>query len=151
MTDYYFEDFTPGLVVECEPYVLPEQEIIEFAEKYDAQYFHTDKERAQSHAVFKGLSAPGFQLASLAWGLAVRTGRFDVCAMAGLGVDELQWPKPVRPGDELTCKFEVLQARASESKSDRGILVVRYDIFDQSNEKVFTMKMTQMLARRPQI
>ncbi|MDH3694474.1 MAG: MaoC/PaaZ C-terminal domain-containing protein [Gammaproteobacteria bacterium] len=149
MTDYYFEDFTPGLVVECDPFVLSEQEIIEFAEKYDAQYFHTDKQRASDHPVFQGLSAPGFQLASLAWGLAVRTGRFDACAMAGLGVDELQWPLPVRPGDELRCKFEVLEVRASESKNDRGIIIVRYEIFNQSNAKVFTMKMTQMLARRP--
>jgi len=140
----------PGLVVDCEPCVLSEQEILDFAEKYDAQYFHTDKDRAQSHVVFNGLSAPGFQLASLAWGLAVRTGRFDACAIAGLGVDELQWPLPVRPGDELTCKFEVLEARKSTSKTDRGILVVRYEIFNQTNEKVFSMKMTQMLARKPQ-
>ncbi len=149
MREHYFEDFAPGLVVECEPYILSEQEIINFAEKYDAQYFHTDKERAGVHTVFQGLSAPGFQIASLAWGLAVRTGRFDACAMAGLGVDGLQWQLPVRPGDGLVCIFEVLEARASESKSDRGVVVIRYDIVNQRNEKVFTMKMTQMLGRRP--
>lgn len=73
---------------------------------------------------------------------------FIKCALAGLGIDGLRWLKPVRAGDTLTCRFEVLETRMSSSRPGQGIAVSRFDLFNQSDELVFTMRMAQLLKCR---
>jgi len=42
----------------------------------------------------------------------------------GLGCDEMRWPIPVRPGDELHIETEVLEIRPSKSRlNQRGEVV----------------------------
>jgi acyl dehydratase len=147
MRDYYFDDLAPGDTFTSSSFTLTEQELLEFARKYDAQPFHIDAEAAAS-SHFGGLVAGGFQTAALAWALALRTGVFTKCALAGFGVDGLRWFKPVRPGDTLTCRFEVLETRISSSRPGQGIAVPRFDLFNQNNDLVFTMRLALLLKCR---
>jgi acyl dehydratase len=79
MRNYYLDDLNPGDVFTSPSFVLTEKDVIEFAEKYDPQPFHLDRDAAKaSH--FGGLVAGGFQTAALAWGLAQRTGVYRKCA-----------------------------------------------------------------------
>jgi acyl dehydratase len=147
MRDYYLDDLKPGDKFTSPSFTLTEQELIEFARIYDPQPFHVDAEVARaSH--FGGLVAGGFQTAALAWGLAVKSGVFSKCSVAGLGVDGLRWLKPVGPGDTLICRFEVLETRRSSSKPGHGIAITRFDLFNQHDEIVFTMRSSQMLKYR---
>ncbi|HRP29791.1 MAG TPA: dehydratase, partial [Burkholderiaceae bacterium] len=85
----------------------------------------------------------------LAWALVLDPRMFDQCPIAGLGVDELRWLAPVRPGDTLRCRFTLLDARMSQSKPDRGVARFRYEVINQAQAVVMTLVITQLLRRRP--
>jgi len=79
----------------------------------------------------------------------LRTGMFDKSAIAGIGLDELRWHKPVRPGESLRCEFTLLDACPSRTQRDRGIARFRYEVKNQRDEIVLSLVMIQMLRRRP--
>jgi acyl dehydratase len=74
---------------------------------------------------------------------------FDHCAIAGIGIDELRWLAPVKPGDTLRCRFTLLESRLSQSKPDRGVVKFRYEVVNQADEAVLTLVILQLLRRRP--
>jgi acyl dehydratase len=147
MRDYYFDDLKSGDAFDSPSLVLTEEDVIEFAEKYDPQPFHLDRDAAKS-SHFGGLVASGFQTAALAWALAQRTGVFRKCSLAGIGIDGLHWRKPVLGGDALKCRFELLKKKFLSSRPGQGIAVWRFDVFNQRDEIVLTMHMTQLLKCR---
>jgi acyl dehydratase len=144
----YLEDFEPGVPYWSPQHTVSEQESIDFARRYDPQYFHLDPVAARDSA-FGELVCGGFQTASLSWALVQKSGMFDHCALAGIGVDELRWLAPVRPGDTLRCRFALLDWRPSNSKPDRGVARFRYEVIDQEQRSVLTLVITQLLRRRP--
>jgi acyl dehydratase len=144
----YLEDFEPGVEYVSPPHSVTLDEALDFARRYDPQYFHTDPVAARRSA-FGELVCGGFQTAALAWALVLRSRMFDRCALAGIGVDELRWLAPVRPGDTLRCRFALLERRFSASKPDRGIARFRYEVVDQFERTVLTLVITQLLRRRP--
>lgn len=147
MTDRYFEDYVPGSVHELGTITIGESEIIEFARRYDPQAFHIDPEAAR-HTQFGGLIASGWQTAGLMMRLAVDCYLSDVASLASPGVDELRWTQPVRPGDALSVRATVLEARPSSSKPDRGLVRTLFEVRNQRGEIVMTVKGMNMLKRR---
>ncbi len=146
--DYYLDDLRPGDKFTSSSLVLTEEELTEYGRRYDPMPFHVDtKAAASSH--FGGLVAAGLQTAALTWLLALRTGVFTKCGLAGLGIDGLRWLKPVRSGDKLTCRFEVLERRLSSSRPGQGIAIIRHDLFNQQDDIVFTMRTAHLLSCRP--
>jgi acyl dehydratase len=75
----------------------------------------------------------------------------EVANLGGLGIDELRFPAPVRPGDVLTGAVEVLEARPSPRKPDRGTMVVLGTLHNQHGELVFNLRSATRVARRPQL
>lgn len=148
MADYYLEDFEPGRVYTSPMHTVSNEEALDFARRYDAQYFHLDPVAARD-SVFGGIVLGGFQTAALAWALVLKTGMFDKCALAGIGLDELRWHRPVRPGDSLRCDFVLLDARMSRTQNDRGVARFRYDMKNQRDETVLSLVIIQLLRRRP--
>jgi acyl dehydratase len=148
VADYYLEDFEPGRVYTSSTQTIGPEEALDFARRYDPQYFHLDPVAARD-SVFGGLVLGGFQTAALAWTLVLKTGMFDKSALAGIGLDELRWHKPVRPGDTLRCDFALVDARSSRTHNDRGVARFRYEVKNQRDEIVLSLIMIQMLRRRP--
>lgn len=144
---YYWEDFYPGQVLEAGGYSLSEEEIIEFASKYDPQPFHTDREKAK-HSVFGGLIASGWQTAGLCMRMLCDSYLLESASMGSPGVDELRWVKPVRAGDTLHLKSKVLETRASASRPDMGTVRSRYEVYNQHGELVMHMSGVGMFRRR---
>lgn len=145
---YYFEDFAPGRIFRTPPFVASAEQIVRFAEDYDPQYYHLDPERAR-HSIFGGLVCPGFQTASLAWGLALKTGLFRHCAVAGIGIDRLRWLKPVREGDTIHAEFELAEGRPSASRPGIARATFDYRMLNQHGETVMTLSLIQLLRLRP--
>ncbi len=145
----YLEDFVSGVTHESPPHEVTAEEAIEFARRYDPQYFHLDAEAAKDSA-FGELVCGGFQTASLSWALALKSRMFDDCPLAGIGIEELKWLAPVRPGDVLRCRFTMIDWRASKSRPDAGISRMRYELFNGRDERVFTMVMIQLMRLRPE-
>ena len=143
----YGEEFVVGERHASAPYELRESEIIEFARKYDPQDFHTDPGAAKDSAM-GGFAAPGCQTIALAWTLAHETGLFDGVLLAGIGLDEIRWHKPVRPGDRVHVEFFLVESRQSASKPERQIVRFQYEMKNQHGEIVLTLQMLQVLKRR---
>jgi len=144
---YYWEDFSPGQVRESGGYSLSEDEIVEFAKKYDPQPFHTDREKAKQ-TVFGGLIASGWQTASLTMRMICDQYLLEADSMGSPGVDEVRWVKPVRPGDTLRLKSTVLETRASASRPDMGTVRSRSEVYNQRGELVMHMSGVGMFRRR---
>ena len=144
----YLEDFHEGDVFELGEETIREQEILDFARRFDAQPFHTDPEAARK-SIYGGLIASGWHTASFFMGLLVRGLIHEVASMGSDGIDELRWLKPVRPGDALRARLTVLGVRNSTKHVDRGLLTCQGELFNQHGERVLLIRWSAMIARRP--
>ena len=144
----YLDDFTEGSIFETEGKTVSEAEILEFAFKYDPQSFHMDVEAAKE-GPFGGLIASGIQTMAIGLRLLLQAQVFAPGASMGSpGMDELRWLKPVRPGDTLRMRGEVLEVKPSRSKPGRGLLRYHMTIFNQHGEDVMSMVGMQLIKRR---
>jgi acyl dehydratase len=133
----WFEDLAVGQRFSAGPAELTETDIIRYAAEFDPQYYHLDAEAAKA-SPFKGLAASGWHTASLAMRLIVEARPFGANPVLGLGVDELRWLAPVRPGDRLHLEGEVLSLEPPEGKS-RGIARVKWVLKDQRGAPVYSV------------
>jgi len=143
----YFEDYVPGLTAEYGPITVDGDEVVEFARRYDPQDIHTDAERAAS-GPFGGLIASGWQTAALMMRLYVENYLSSVASLASPGIDELRWFAPVRPGDALSVRVTVREARRSRSKPDRGLVRTQIEVRNQHGTVVMSMVAMNMLRCR---
>jgi acyl dehydratase len=143
----FFEDFKLGWTYESEPRTLTAAGIVEFAREWDPQRYHTDEDAARA-TPFGGLIASGWQTGCLAMRLMCDGYLTDSSCIASPGLDELRWLKPVRPGDSLRFRAEVLDARPSASKPDRGVVRWRWEMLNQHDEVVLSALGTQFFLRR---
>jgi acyl dehydratase len=144
----FFEDYRPGLVSICGSEYVDEKEVIDFAQRYDPQWIHTDPVTAAG-GPFSGLIASGWHTASLMMRIFVSSYWNQDASLGGAGADELRWLSPVRPGDTLSARFTVVEARRSRSKPDRGIVTIAIELYRHDGDVVMTMKTTAMLRCRP--
>ncbi|PSQ65724.1 MAG: dehydratase [Halobacteriales archaeon SW_9_67_24] len=145
MAREHFEDVTVGETHEFGSRDVTREEIVEFADRYDPQPFHTD-EAAAGESMFGGLIASGWHTAAMTMELLV-TNVFEGSGATGaVGVDELRWPNPVRPGDTLSVRTEVLD---TEPWSDRlGLVRSGTRTHDQDGEEVMSMIGLVLYERR---
>jgi acyl dehydratase len=146
MSSRYFEDLKVGDRFHSGTYSVTEDGIIAFAREFDPQIFHLDPAGARE-TMFEGLIASGWHTAAVSMRLFVRA--MDVPGgIIGLGVDELRWPNPVRPGDVIKVETEIVDLRASRSKPGHGIVRLRNVTRNQRDEVVQTMLASALVPRR---
>lgn len=143
----YFEDYVVGVKQEVGSVTISEAEIIEFANKYDPQDFHTDPEKA-AKGPFGGLIASGWHTIAVVMRLLVDRYLDNASSLGSPGIDELRWLAPVRPADVLTVQAEVFDARRSNSKPDRGLIHTHVEVRNQDGVMVMTMKAINLVIRR---
>jgi acyl dehydratase len=144
----YFEDFSETQTFELGTFSYTEDDIVEFARKYDPQPMHVDPE-AGRQSIYGSLIASGWQTATSYMRLLVDGVIRDSASLGSPGMDSLRWPKPVRPGDVLRARFTVLEARPSNSRPDWGIVRSRGEVLNQNNEQVMQAEAVNFFARRP--
>jgi acyl dehydratase len=144
----YFEDVVPGMSVEFGRYLMTEEEIVTFARAYDPQPFHTTREEAKNSVVGE-LIASGWHTCAVAMRMIVDHFNPAESLLASPGVDEIRWLVPVRPGDELSVRLTIVDARESQSKPDRGIFRIRTEVFNQKREIVLTFTSINFMRKRP--
>jgi len=137
MTDLYFEDIEVGSTSRAGEYAVTEAEVLEFGRRFDPRPFHSDPLAAASSA-FGGLVASGCHVFCIRSWLASRL-EPRPALVAGLGLESMDLPNPVRPGDRLSLHVEVLDKRRSTSRPDRGIVRMRNTIVNQGGEPVMTL------------
>lgn len=140
-----FEDYRPGLAVECGPLAVSGDDIVAFGCQFDPQPFHVDT-AAAARGPYGGVIASGWHTASLMMRLLVDHFLPRGAGLGSPGVDELRWLAPVRPGDALRLRIVVTEARRSRSKPDRGLVRTDNTLLNQHDEAVLTVK-TMVLMR----
>ena len=148
MDKRYLEDFHTGETIDLGTCTISRDEILEFARRYDPQPFHIDEEAAR-RSIYGGLIASGWHTTALLMRLMVDGMVAGAQSMGSPGVDEIRWLTPVRPGDTLAARAVVLDVVTSRSKSDRGHLRTRYEMFNQNGDKVMTMISLGIFRRLP--
>ena len=146
--DRWFEDYKAGAVYEFGDATVTEEEILEFAHRFDPQPIHADLAYAAG-GPFHGLIASGWHTAGIFMRLFADHYLSKVASLASPGVDELRWPHPVRPGDRLRLRVRVLETRPSQSKPDRGIVRTRAQLLNQDDRIVLSVVAVNLLRRRP--
>jgi len=147
MPSLYFEDIAEGDVRDLGSFSLSREEIVAFAERYDPQRIHTDPEFAEA-GPYGGLIASGWHTASACMRLIVEGILADADSMGALGMDELRWLAPVRPGDTIDVTNEILETAPSESRDDRGYVTNRTVGTNQDGKEVITMTGVNIFGRR---
>ena len=127
---------------------IDEERIKSFASEFDPQPFHLDAAAAQ-HTIFHGLVASGWHTAAMTMRLLVESELRPAGGIVGAGLDELRWPRPVRPGDELNVESEVLEVRPSKSHPDLGLIKVRMTTLNQNREAVLVSVGNLLVPHRP--
>ena len=146
----YFEDLEVGQHYHSPEIAVDAEGIKSFARQFDPQPFHLDEQAAATESFFGGLVAGGWYTAALTMKLLV-TGDLKIAGgLVGAGVEDLRWPRPVRPGDVLHIDCEIVETRVSKSRPDRGIVKTRITTSDREGHPVQQMIVNMIVPRRPQ-
>ena len=144
----FFEDFEVGQVYETGSQTLGADEIIEFGMNYAPLPYHTDIEAAKDSS-FGTLVAAGYQTAAVTFGLFARTGALSLSGMGSPGVDNLRWKRPVKVGDTLHVRANIVEKSPSKEVGGRDAVRIRYDTFNQNDQIVMTLTSLHFIRRTP--
>lgn len=142
----FFEDLSVGEVHEADSRTVTEQEIVSFASEYDPLPMHTDPDAA-AETVHGSLIANGWHTCAVTWRMLVDVHFRELAMIGGWGVDEVRWPTPVRPGDTLSARAELLE-KSTVSKPDRGSVDYRITAENDSEETVLRYVDHVLVERR---
>jgi acyl dehydratase len=145
----FLEDLAPGQVFTSDARVVVDAGAIKkFAGEFDPQPFHLDEASAGA-TFFKNLVASGWHTTAMTMQLIIKTLPLSH-GIIGTGVDELRWPRPVKPGDTLRLHCEVIDVTPSIMDPSRGTVRVRMTTLNQHDQPVQTMVGNLLAFRRPQ-
>ena len=144
----YAEDYNAGEIFDLGTYDVTREEIIEFSRKYDPFPFHIDDQAAQE-TVFRGIISSGW-LTALVWlRLMHKAFLCHETTLGSPGHEEMIWPTPVRPSDQLSGQVEIKESRVSKSKPDLGFVRYTSTLSNQAGEDVFVTTSTLIVTPRP--
>ena len=145
----WFEDYLPGAVHHLGTLAVDGAEMLEFAQRFDPQAYHADPHAAaQTH--FGGVIASGWHTGSMMMRLLALNYLAPESSLGSPGIETIRWPRPVRPGDVLTVRVTVQQARRSQSRPDRGIIESLIEVSNQNGEIVMTANPVNLVLCRPE-
>jgi acyl dehydratase len=143
----FWEDFHPGRVFEHGPRPITREEIVSFAAEFDPQSMHLD-EAAARETMAGALIASGWQACCILMRMCTDAFVLNSSSMGAPGVDEVKWLLPIRPGEELWLRATVLEARASKSRPDMGLVRFLFELSNGAGERVLTLTTSLMMGRR---
>lgn len=143
----WFDDLKLGMHFKSGETTVSREDIVRFASEFDPQPFHLDDAAAEKSA-FKGLAASGWHTAAISMNLALQTRPFGPHPLLGMGVDDLRWMRPVRPGDTLHLEGEVVELTPSRTRP-QGIAKIKWTAYNQNDEPVYTFTPIGIVPRRP--
>ena len=142
-----FEDFPVGKVMEFGDTLVTLEEMMVFSRRFDPQTFHVDEAAARG-SMFGGLIASGWHTCAMAMRMYVDGVIGQADSQGSPGLENVRWVKPVRAGDRLRLRIEVMEARPSGSKPHLGLIRNFWQVLNQRDEVVLEMNGWSILRRR---
>ncbi|TCD15179.1 MaoC family dehydratase [Oricola cellulosilytica] len=136
----YLDDLFVGQIFESGAHQVEEERLKSFAAEFDPQSFHLD-EMAARDTMFGGLVASGWHTAAITMRLLVESVPL-ARGMIGSG-GEIEWTKPVRPGDTLRVRSEILEIVPSRSRPNQARVTLKSITLNGGGEpvQVFTSRL----------
>jgi acyl dehydratase len=147
MSGTYFDDLDVGETDAFGSYEVTKEEIISFAEQYDPQSFHVDEEAA-AESLFGELVASGWHSTAICMRILVDNVLGGGGSLGSPSVERLEWAAPVRPGETLSVRTEVLEKRSLESDPNRGLVTFYIEMENKAGETKLSMKPKVFFRRR---
>lgn len=151
-----FEDIEVGVEAEIGSHTFSEQEIVDFASRFDPQHFHIDPVAARG-SLLGGLCASGWHTACTWMRLNVvrlqqqaegrPSGRVGAAIGPSPGFDNMTWKNPVYAGDTVTYRNRITARRELASRPGWGLVSFHAEGFNQRGQEVFSFD-GAFLARR---
>lgn len=146
-TFLFMDDCQVGQTFAGGPVHVTAADIIAFARQFDPQPFHLDAEAAKDTA-FGELVASGWHTAAMTMRMMMGSMPTMQGGMIGRRIETIDWPHPVRPGDTLTTRSEILHLRTTSNPA-RGLMRLRTETFNQNNDAVMKMEALIFVPRKP--
>jgi acyl dehydratase len=144
---YHFEDFEPGSTMAYGGVEVTEADIVAFAREYDPQPFHLDAAAARETFVGE-LIGSGWHACALLMRMIADGFILDSASQGAPGIEEVKWLRPLRPGDRVSARHTVLEARASRSRPDLGLVRFRFELVNRAGETLAGQTNWIMIGRR---
>ena len=130
----YFEDLKVGMIlVSPDDRLITREEIIAFATEWDPQLYHIDEASARKSPIGR-FCASALHSMAVCQRLAHDTGIFEYLPIIGLGISDLQFPKPVVEGDRVRGRVTVQVLRPSKSRLDQGVATILVELVNQNED-----------------
>ncbi|QAY68588.1 MaoC family dehydratase [Paenibacillus protaetiae] len=139
-----YDDFEIGQTYETAQYLFTKADIMAFASEYDPQYMHLDEAKA-AQGRFGGIIASGMQTMAVAFKLWVQLGMYGDEVVAGTGMNNVRFIRPVYPGNRIRTKAEVIGK--TDKNSDNGIVTVLLTAVNEKDERVFTAELSALIRK----
>jgi acyl dehydratase len=141
-----FEDLVLGEFRRSGRRTMQREEMLEFARKYDPQWFHTDPESA-AQSVFGEVVASGIHVLAL-WRQMDHEINWDIDWVCGVGWDELRLKRAIRAGDTIYVTSEIVSLKASKTRTDRGTAMTRYAVVLEDGTEAVTFTSINLVYTR---
>lgn len=141
-----------GERIEIGRFEFTAERIIEFAKKFDPQYFHLDAEKAKA-SVLGGLCASGWHVSAAMMKCNVEATKRQAREVMARGetppkfgpspgFKNLKWIKPVHAGDTVTYFMRFTGDRPIPNRPGRNIVEISYEGVNQNGELVYSADCT---------
>ena len=149
VTGRWFEDLTPGLVIDhaIRRTVTEADNTFFSVMTMNPQPLHLDETFAQDSEFGARLVNSLFTL-SLLVGISVADTTLGT-TVGNLGFEEVSFPAPVFHGDTIRGQTEVVGARASSSRPGQGIVTFEHRAYNQRDQLVARARRAALMLRRP--
>ena len=143
----HFEDLQIGEVIDLGHIRVTKEMIVTFAREFDPFPFHLDEAAAKA-SLLGGLASSGWQTGGLSLRMLVDSFLNTVASAGGLGFTDLKWKNPVMVGDTIGGTVTIADLRRSESPPQWGIMTLDFDVRNQKEQPVLTMRLANLIDTR---
>ena len=143
----HFEDLRIGEVIDLGHVTVTKEMIVTFAREFDPFPFHLDEAAAKA-SLLGGLASSGWQTGGLSLRMLVDSFLSKVASAGGLGFTDLKWKNPVMVGDTIGGTVTIAELRRSESHPQWGIMTLDFDVRNQKDQPVLTMRLANLIDTR---
>jgi acyl dehydratase len=147
MIGKYFEDLETGSCYRTDGVTVTEEAIIRFAFDWDPQPFHIDRVAA-ANSMFGQVIASGLHTLMWSYRLYYDHGLLKGTALAGLGIDEVRFVRPLTPGTTIHVLISVVEKRPSRTPG-RGTVRIKLETRNERNDPLLSMYLSALVACRP--
>ena len=146
MSNTGYEDIVINTKYRFGEFKVTKEDIVSFAQTWDPQPFHINEQKAK-RSVFGQLTASSAQIYAICTKLAHNSPN-KLAVMAGLGVEQMNFPHPVVVGDSLHMTSVCLEKRLSKTREGVGIVRTQAEIINQDGKVVMVLTANYMVATK---